>query len=194
MQETMEQRYAIKLCVKFLKSKQKAYGMLKEVYGDELISKGSFYRWFKRFSEGNEEDEDEPRSGAPNSIPVGISIGTVDTVLTEDMRLHKVCTKFVPKSLSDDQRQFRMECCTGILDMISADSGFLNKVVTFNKNWVFTYDPESKHQSAQWKHTSSSRPKRAKKSRSQEKAIVIPFFDSKGLIQIKWIPEGSKCQ
>ena len=32
------------------------------------------------------------------SKAVGISIGTVKTVLTEDLKLHKVCAKFVPKS------------------------------------------------------------------------------------------------
>ena len=123
----MEQRYAIKFCVKLKKTKQEAYRMLKEVYGDEQMSKASFYRWFTRFSEGNEQVEDEPRSGALNSArkeenieevrrlvmqdrqitvrmiseAVGISIGTV---LTEDLKLHKVCAKFVPKILSDDQR------------------------------------------------------------------------------------------
>ena len=31
---------------------------------------------------------------------VGISIGTVDTITTKDLKLHKVCAKFVPKILS----------------------------------------------------------------------------------------------
>lgn len=212
----MEQRYAIKFCVKLKKTKQEAYGMLKEAYGDEQMSQATFYRWFKRFSEGNEEVEDEPRSGAPKSArkeenieevqrlvmqdrrmsvrmiseAVGISIGTVDTILTEDLKLHKVCAKFVPKILSDDQRQFRVECCTDILEMIEADSGFLNNVVTCDESWVLTYDPESKRQSAQWKHGSSPRPKKARMSRSQEKAMVIPFFDSQGLIHVEWVPRG----
>ena len=59
------------------------------------------------------------------SEAVGISIGTVDTILTEDLKLHKVCAKFAPKILSKDQRQFRVECCTAALKMIEADSGFL---------------------------------------------------------------------
>ena len=120
----------------------------------------------------------------------GISIGTVETVLTEDLKLHKVCATFVPKILSDDQRQFLMECCTYILEMIEADSGFLNKIVTCDESWVFTYDPKSKCQSAQWKHATFHRPKKAKMSRSQEKAMVIPFFDSQGLIHVEWVPQG----
>ena len=59
------------------------------------------------------------------SEAVDISIGTVDTILTKDLKLHKVCAKFVSKILSQDQRQFHVECCTDILKMIEADSGFL---------------------------------------------------------------------
>lgn len=190
--------------------------MLKQAFGDELMGKSSFYRWFDRFSEGNDQVEDESRSGGPRnarkdatieevqrlvmkdrritvrmiSIAVGISLGTVKTILTEDLKLHKVCAKFVPKILSDDQIHFRVECCTDILGMIEADPDFLNKVVTCDESWVFTYDPENKRQSAQWKHVTSPRPKKAKMSRSQEKAMIIPFFDSQGIIHIEWVPQG----
>lgn len=125
----MEQRHAIKFCVKLKKTKQEAYGMLKEAYGDEQMSQASFYRWFNRFSDGNEQVEDEPRSGASKcarkegsieevqrlvmqdrrisvrmlSEAVSISNGTVETVLTEDLKLYKVCDKFVPKILSDEE-------------------------------------------------------------------------------------------
>ena len=83
-----------------------------------------------RFSETNELVEDEPRSGAPKSTrkedniqevqrlvmqdrrmsvrmiseAVGIRIGTVNTILTKDLKLHKVCAKFVPKILSENNQ------------------------------------------------------------------------------------------
>ena len=43
MQKNNERRYAIKFCVRLKKTKQEAYGLLKEVYGDEQISQASFY-------------------------------------------------------------------------------------------------------------------------------------------------------
>ena len=58
----MEQRYTIKFCVKLKKTKQEAYGLSKEAYGDEQISQASFYQWFSRFFKGNKQVEDEPRS------------------------------------------------------------------------------------------------------------------------------------
>ena len=112
----MEQCYAIKFCVRLKKTKQEAYGLLKEAYGDKQMSQASFYRWFFRFSETNEQVEDEPRFGAPKSASkeesiqkvqrsvmqdrrmsvrmiseaVGISINTVDTIQTEDLKLYSV--------------------------------------------------------------------------------------------------------
>ena len=72
------------------------------------------------------------------SCAVGVSIGTGDKILTVDLKLHKFCAKFVPKILSDDQRQFRVDCCTDIPEMIESDSRFLNKIVTCDESWVFT--------------------------------------------------------
>ena len=83
------------------------------------------------------------------SEAVGTSIGTVDTIWTEDLKLNKVCAKFMPKILFNNQRQFHVECSTDILEMTELDSAFLNNIVTCDESCVFTYDPESKHQSAQ---------------------------------------------
>ena len=67
MQKNIEQRYAITFCVRLKKTKLEAYGMLMEAYEDEQMNQASFYRWFNRVSEGNEQVEDEPRSGATMS-------------------------------------------------------------------------------------------------------------------------------
>ena len=56
----MEQRHAIKLFVKLMKTKQETYE-IKEAYGNKQMSQASFYWWFNRFSEGYEQVEDEPR-------------------------------------------------------------------------------------------------------------------------------------
>jgi transposase len=58
MQENIEQRYAIKLCVKLNKS-----ASLTEAYGDATISKTMVFKWQKAFKEGRENVEDDPRSG-----------------------------------------------------------------------------------------------------------------------------------
>ena len=94
--------------------------MLKEAYGDEQMSQASFYRWFNRFSDGNEQVENERRSGAPQTARKKKNIqevekvvmqdcqlsvrmifeivnASVGTILTEDLNLQKICTMFTQK-------------------------------------------------------------------------------------------------
>ena len=42
----------------------------------------------------------------------------------------------------------------------------------------------------QWKSTSSPRPKKARKSRSKFKAMLMVFFDIQGIVMAEWVPSG----
>ncbi|KAJ8946562.1 hypothetical protein NQ318_008292 [Aromia moschata] len=55
----------LKFLVKLWKTFTEAYAMLKEVYGNECLSHIQVFEWFKRFKEGREMTEDDPRSGQP---------------------------------------------------------------------------------------------------------------------------------
>ena len=57
-----------------------------------------------------------------------------------------------------------------------------------NETWTYCYDPETKRQSSQWKHAGSSRPKKARQSKSTHKLLMIPFFYSTGMIYMHWVP------
>jgi len=37
----------------------------------------------------------------------GISVGSRDAILTDDLHMKRVCAKFVPRSLTDDKREQR---------------------------------------------------------------------------------------
>ena len=50
-------------------------------------------------------------------------------------------------------------------------------------------DQENQHAS-QWKHAGSPRPKKARQSKSTHKLLMIPFFDSTGMIYMHWVPTG----
>ena len=82
----MEQRYTIKFCVKLQKTKQETYAMLKDAYGDEQMSKATFYRWLKRFYQGYEQVKDEPRSGAPKNARKEENIQEVKKIVLKDRR------------------------------------------------------------------------------------------------------------
>ena len=57
-----------------------------------------------------------------------------------------------------------------------------------DESWIYSYDPETKRQSSQWKHAGSPRPKKDRQSKSTHKLLMIPFFDSTGMIYMYWVP------
>ena len=57
-----------------------------------------------------------------------------------------------------------------------------------DESWIYCYDLETKRHCSQWKHAGSPRPKKARQSKSTHKLLMIPFFDSTGLIYMHWVP------
>ena len=78
---------------------------------------------------------------------VGVSIGSVHTILTADLVLRRVSAKFMPKLLTMEQKHLRLEIAQDMLDCVESDSNFLNTVITCDESWVYGYDPETKAQS-----------------------------------------------
>jgi len=67
---------------------------------------------------------------------------------------------------------------------------FLKRVVTCDETWVHHYDPETKQESAIWKHRNSPRVEKAKVSRSAGKVMHLIFFDHQGVIYDHRVPKG----
>jgi len=121
---------------------------------------------------------------------VGVSIGSVQTILTADLGLRRVSAKFMPKLLAMEQKQLRLEIAQDMLDCVESDSNFLITVITGDESWVYGYDPETKAQSSQWKHSSFPRPKKARQVRSNLKVSLAVFLDSRGVVHHEYAPQG----
>ena len=63
----IEMRVNVKFLAKLGKSATETYGLLKEVYGDDCLSRTQVFEWFKRFKEGREDVEDDPRPSRPST-------------------------------------------------------------------------------------------------------------------------------
>lgn len=137
MQRSLEQRYAIKFCVKLGKSATETFDMIKQAYPDDALARSGVFRWHKAFSEGREEVADEDRAGRPSTstntdnvtrvskvlnsdrrlsirlIPQMLNLpkSVVHDIVTEHLNMRKVCAKMVPKVLTDDQKLRRVEVC-----------------------------------------------------------------------------------
>ena len=97
--------------------------------------------------------------------------------------MHCVAAKFVPRILTADQKQQRINVCTELYQLASNDEIFLSRVITGDEVWVYGYDPEAKQQSSQWKSPTSPRPKKARQVKSNVKSMIITFFEVKGMSQ-----------
>ena len=62
-----EQRVNVKFRVKLGKSATETYHLLKNVYGDECLSRTQVFEWFKRIKEGREAIGDDQSPGRPRT-------------------------------------------------------------------------------------------------------------------------------
>ena len=83
----LEQRCAIKFCVKLNKKATEPYEKLKRVYGEHVISRAQVFGWHEVFSDGRESVEDEPRSGRPCTSKTDENVTKVRALVRSDRRL-----------------------------------------------------------------------------------------------------------
>ncbi|KAJ8937539.1 hypothetical protein NQ318_022963 [Aromia moschata] len=116
--------------------------------------KEKFLKGFKRFKEGRETTKDDPRPGRPSTSKTDENIEKIGNLILEDRRLSirglaeitgidkecvgqnlhesfnmpKVCAKMVPKLITPEQKESRMNICADILNNIDTDPGLLDTV------------------------------------------------------------------
>jgi hypothetical protein len=185
----VDQRVNIKFCVKLGKTPTETYEILQTVYGDEALSRSS-----KRFKDGREDLQDDPRRGrTPTSrnadtianvremgtrdrrLTLGMMLDelnielTIRQILIEDSRKRNICTKFVPHSLTDEQKQRRLTSCQDFIQTCQDNPSFIDCIVTGDESCLFQYDPrrnvracdgpQSNHQGQKSLVCKSPRPK-----------------------------------
>ena len=77
--------------------------------------------------------------------------------------MRKLSTKWVPKCLNADQKRQRCQSSEQLLVFFRRDpNDFLSRLVTMDETWLYQYDPETKQQSMDWRHSGSPRPNKKK--------------------------------
>ena len=211
-----EQRANIKFCYLLGKTAAETLTLLQQAYKDDALGHTQVYEWFGRFKRGQMSLEDLPRSGRPPTARTGENVQEIEEcvmadrrrtieevadltgvcktscfkIITEDLGLRRVSAKMVPRLLTPEQKETRVEMCREIKRQLEDDAGLLSKVVTGDETWCYGYDPETKQQSSQWKHRGSPRPKKARQVRSAVKVMLITYFDVRGLVHAEFVPPG----
>ena len=178
---------------------------------------GAVFEWHKRFKEGRESVRDDVRYGKSKEVnspkligqiknfmdkdrrmsietisaQFDVSVGTVHTIIRDQLKMQTICVKFVLRVLREDQKERRCYDSREMVELINSDPAVLDALETCDATWIYCYDPETKRQNSQWKHAGSPRPKKARQSKSTNKLLMIPFFfASTGMVYIHWVPTG----
>lgn len=210
----IEQRANIKFCFKLGKTFTETLQLMKQVYGIECLSRSRVHEWYMRFKDGREDVNDDQHFGqskfvitedaiktvrefikdTPKSslklmeMELNISKTSIYRILTEHLGLRKVSSRFVPHKLTDDQKLLRIQHSMDIIKESKMDRNFLYNIVTGDETWCFQYDPETKRQSAEWKHPDEPNSKKSRLEKSKVKTMLICFYDSKGIIHKEFVP------
>ena len=159
----MEQRANIKFCFKLGKTAAETVELMRQVYGDNCLSRAQIFWWYARFKSGVDTIEDEARPGRPFSVrneglnakvikriqeercvtvrmmadEFGVNRETILQILVEDLGKRKVVSRFVPHTLSDYQRHECVHYAKDIIKTARRNKNFLNSFVTEDKTWCF---------------------------------------------------------
>lgn len=126
------------------------------------------------------------------ALNLDTSTGTIEKVLHQDLGLSKRCARWVPRLLTNEHKAERIRCAELFLKTLRRESyAYLDKVVTTDETWISFTTPETKEQSRQWIRKGSRPPTKALVTRSEKKVMVIPFFDSEGLIYTNYVPKNT---
>jgi histone-lysine N-methyltransferase SETMAR len=112
-----------------------------------------------------------------------ISKTMVHEMLVQELHMNRICARWVPRMLSEENMTNRTEASRQFLRKFSQSGiDFLDRIITTDETWFHYYDPETKQQSSQWKNVDSPRPKKAKVTKSLGKNMFVLFMDRKGMI------------
>ena len=171
----VEYRAVIRYLYLKCKTGKEIKGELADVYGSSAPSYAQVKFWVGEFKRGRTSLEDEARSGRPLDATdeemckkvrdlvysdrrilveeiahaLGISHGSVSTILHDRLGMRKLTARWIPKSLSDEQKASRASVCSALLKRFRSKDEFLLRLVTVEETLVHYYEPENKV-SRQW--------------------------------------------
>ncbi|PNF43538.1 hypothetical protein B7P43_G03937 [Cryptotermes secundus] len=163
------------------------HSALSEVCDELTVDRSTVSSWASRFRGGRVSINDDPRLGRPKtstdernvklvsdaleedrratceelSETTGIPLMSIFRILTNDLKKGKISARWVPRCLTAEQKQKRLDISTLLKQRFDVEGqAFLYQLVTIDETWVRDFEPELKSQSNEWRGPSSPRPKK----------------------------------
>lgn len=191
---------------------------MKVQYGDACLSQPQIYEWCRKFANGVTSVADAPRPGQARRVVTPETIAAVEAIILDNRRVtiddiaacvhmshgsayhivhdvlqfHKVSARWVPRQLTPELKQRRVDACEDLLWRAERDGdAFLSRIVTGDETWVHYHQPETKRASKEWRHSSSPKPKKFRTQPSAGKVMLTLFWDEQGIILEHYTPRGT---
>ena len=136
------------------------YGMLQTAFRPFCMSQASVFEWHKRFKEGRESVRDDESCGRSKEVRTpdlisqiknfmdkdrrvsieiisaqfDVSVGIVHTIIREELKMRKICAKFVPRVLREDQKERHCHDSREMVELINSDPTVLDALVTCDQS------------------------------------------------------------
>ena len=140
-----------------------------QAWGSNAPSHHTDINWFRQFQHNKFSVQDAPSLGRPSTSVIeqtidavrktieddphstyqqieamlGISSTIINSIIHDYLNLRKVCARWVPHTLTDDQKQLRVQFCHHSLKRF--EEGRFHRVfniITGNEACFYRYDPE----------------------------------------------------
>ena len=121
----------------------------------------------------------------------GISESSVQTILKKRLDLRKVCTRWVPHLLTEEQKTQLLKCARELLKTYKGcNSRVISNLLTGDETWVHMFEPQRRTDNKQWKRKDKKCPCIAKRTISSKKLLYVIFFNSSGPVVQVSSPSG----
>ena len=178
MDQKTEIRSYIKCRIRLNIDSKQIFNELCGIYGPQTISMHTVFRWVKAFKAGKFSVEDDTHPGRPKTSVTkaniaavkivveqdarlsvrdiasctGLSEGSVQTILKKRLDLRKVCARWVPHLLTEEQKIQCLKCARELLKTYKGcNSRVISNLLTGDETWVHMFEPQRRADNKQWK-------------------------------------------
>ena len=218
MECRQEQRATIKASASWGFEVSRVINGIRAVWKDHALSHTQIRFWYKHFqNDPDHNTSDHKRCGRPRSArveakiaelrqsilddrrltiqqlaqKVSVSATSVQKMVKKDLKVKKLAPKFVMTALTAQQRKSRMDVSRRNAQKIDSDRTILDRLIAVDESWIYTYDPRTKQADMEWTFDGEPCPRKALRSRSQRKIMLILYFDSKGIVLADFVPDST---
>ena len=122
----------------------------------------------------------------------GIHSSSVLKILRERLGLCKICVRWVPPLLTDEQKQGQVRLASQVIEKYDkCDPCCLEEMVTCDETWIYHFQSDSKAKNKFWVLSEGDRPVIARHCKTSNRMLYAIFFDLKGPVLQIPVPKGS---